>query len=164
MIRRCTPSRIKERMAASSCHTVRVQNARSASRRTETARLPAARLAWACRANSLDREHWHVPPRPNSKAGDGHEGHEFNDLPSPDQSNLPLAVVYAGADRRQLAAAEPTQRVAPPTARRVDPRVARPAAVSDLDEALRRVRLPGTRSDMRWEGSWPHPAGSPNPW
>src|SRR5215831_9839039 len=46
IIRRCTPDRIKERMAASSRHTVRVQKARSASQRTETARLPAAALAW----------------------------------------------------------------------------------------------------------------------
>lgn len=46
MMRRCGPECINERMAASSRHTVRVQKARSASRRTETARLPAASLAW----------------------------------------------------------------------------------------------------------------------
>lgn len=46
MMRRCTPESINERIAASSLHTVRVQKARSASRRTETARLPAASLAW----------------------------------------------------------------------------------------------------------------------
>jgi len=42
---RCTPECIKERIAASSRHTVRVQKARSASRRTETERLPPERLA-----------------------------------------------------------------------------------------------------------------------
>jgi hypothetical protein len=46
MTRRCTPERINERMAAWSHHTVRVQKVQSASRRTETARLPGASLAW----------------------------------------------------------------------------------------------------------------------
>jgi hypothetical protein len=46
MMRRCTPERRNDRIAASSRHTVRVQKARSASRRTETARLPVASLAW----------------------------------------------------------------------------------------------------------------------
>src|SRR5689334_14506182 len=52
MTRRCTPDCMKARMAPSSRHTVRVQKARSASRRTETARLPAVRLA--CRAERMD--------------------------------------------------------------------------------------------------------------
>ena len=53
MTRRCTPDCMNDRMAASSSHTVQVQNARSASRRTETARFPAARLAW-----SAERRDW----------------------------------------------------------------------------------------------------------
>jgi hypothetical protein len=46
MTLRCAPDSMKERMALSSLHTVRVQKARLASRRMETARLPAASSAW----------------------------------------------------------------------------------------------------------------------
>jgi hypothetical protein len=43
--RRCAPDRMKERIAASSIQTVRVQKARLASRSTEIPRFPTARLA-----------------------------------------------------------------------------------------------------------------------
>jgi len=46
MMRLWTPECIKDRIAAPSRHTMRVQKARSESRRTETARLPGVRLAW----------------------------------------------------------------------------------------------------------------------
>src|SRR5271157_339318 len=46
MTLRCGFDSMKERMALSSLHTVRVQKARLASRRTDTARLPGASLAW----------------------------------------------------------------------------------------------------------------------
>ena len=46
MTLRCGFDSMKERMALSSLHVVRVQKARLASRRTETARLPGANLAW----------------------------------------------------------------------------------------------------------------------
>jgi hypothetical protein len=63
-------------MAASSRHAVRVQKARSASRRTEAARLPIRELSLARRAKRLDHEPWQVPPRPNPKPRDGYEGHK----------------------------------------------------------------------------------------
>ena len=46
MIRPCTPEAMKERIAASSRQTVRVQKVRSRSRNTETERLAVARVAW----------------------------------------------------------------------------------------------------------------------
>jgi hypothetical protein len=68
MIRRCTPERINERMAALSRHTVRVQKAQSASRRTETERLPVASLAWrAARRDWITNPGKYLQDRPRSR-------------------------------------------------------------------------------------------------
>jgi hypothetical protein len=69
IIRRCTPDCIKERMAASSRQTVRVQKARSASRRTATARFPGP-LGLTGRVDGLERELRQVAPAPNPEPSD----------------------------------------------------------------------------------------------
>jgi hypothetical protein len=63
-------------MAASSRDTVRVQKARSASRRDASSRP----LGLPRRAKGLNKELRHVAPTPHPEPRDGHEGHRLNDL------------------------------------------------------------------------------------
>jgi hypothetical protein len=56
MTLRCAPETMKDRIAASSDHTVRVQKAKPASRSVDTARLPAAALAWRAARNVWKRK------------------------------------------------------------------------------------------------------------
>ena len=47
---------MKARIAASSCHSVRVQNAKFASANREAARFPDAALAWRAARNALNEK------------------------------------------------------------------------------------------------------------
>jgi hypothetical protein len=72
----CGPVSIKERMAVSPRHIVRVEKVRSAWRRTEI-EAHSCELGLTSHAKGLDQEPRQVTPRSNPAPRDRHEGHKL---------------------------------------------------------------------------------------
>jgi hypothetical protein len=66
-------------MAASSRHTVRVRSAVGIAK-DRNRKVSSRTLGLARRAKGLNQELRQVAPTPNPEAGDGHEGHQPDDL------------------------------------------------------------------------------------
>jgi hypothetical protein len=96
---RRAPDSIKERMALSSLHTVRVQKARLASRRMDTARLSRASLAWRA-----ERKAWiKMAGRYRHEAGDGYEWHDTRGESQVPSTTIEWVWIVASQKRLTLA-------------------------------------------------------------